>query len=125
MKFAKWIFLVSGIFGLITTIPLAFTEKKMLVQQPEFYYGFVFLDICLQIVYIIIATSPIRFRPMMIPAFLAKASGLIALSWLYLINRVTPQWMVIGAVDGVFAVLFLIGYFLTSKNYEKLKYSKS
>jgi len=120
MKLAKWIFLIAGIFGLILTIPLVFAEKMMSVQQPEFYYGFVFLDICLQIVYVIISTSPIRFRPMMIPAFIAKASGTVALTLLYLIGRVSFQWIVIGAVDGVFAVLFLIGYFSTPKNYEKL-----
>ena len=119
MKLAKWIFLIAGIFGLISTIPLAFAEKIMSVQQPVFYYGFVCLDICLQIVYIIISTSPMRFRPMMIPAFLAKASGTVALTWLYLIDKVSTQWITIGAVDGIFAILFLIGYFSIPKNYEK------
>jgi len=119
MKFAKWTFLIAGLFGLVTTIPLAFAEKRMSVQQPEFYYGFVFLDICLQIIYIIISTSPIRFRPIMIPAFLAKASGTIALTWLYLVNRVSSQWIAIGTVDGIFAILFLIGYFFTATNNEK------
>jgi hypothetical protein len=119
MKLAKWIFLIAGIFGLITTIPLVFAEKMMSVQQPEFYYGFVFLDICLQVVYIIISTSPIRFRPMMIPAILAKASGTIALTWLYFTDQVSLQWITIGAIDGVFAILFLIGYFSTPKGYEK------
>ena len=119
MKLAKWIFLIAGIFGLVTTIPLVFAEKMMSVQQPEFYYGFVFLDICLQVVYIIISTSPIRFRLMMIPAFLAKASGTIALTWLCLIGQVSLQWIAIGAVDGVFAILFLIGFFSTPKVYEK------
>jgi len=119
MKLAKWIFLIAGIFGLITTIPLVFAEKMMSVQQPEFYYGFVFLDICLQVVYIIISTSPIRFRPMMIPAILAKASGTIALTWLYFTDQVSLQWITIGAIDGVFAILFLIVFFSTPKGYEK------
>ena len=29
MKLAKWIFLIAGIFGLLSTIPLAFAEKRM------------------------------------------------------------------------------------------------
>ena len=115
MKLTKWIFLIAGIFGLLITVPLVFAEKIMAVQQPEFYYGFVFLDICLQIVYIIISISPIRFRPIMIPAFLAKASGTVTLSWLYLTDRVPMPWVAIGAIDGVFAVLFIIGYFSTPK----------
>ena len=116
MKLVKWIFLIAGIFGLISTIPLAFAEKTISVQQPEFYYGFVFLNICLQIIYIIISKSPVRFRPIMIPAVLAKASGTIALTWLYLIGRVSSQWLAIGAVDGVFAILFIISYFSTPKS---------
>jgi hypothetical protein len=121
MKLTKWIFLIAGIFGLLVTVPLVFAEKIMAVKQPEFYYGFVFLDICLQIVYIIISRSPIRFRPIMIPAFLAKASGTVTLTWLYLIDCVSSRWIAIGAVDGVFAVLFFIGYFLTPKNFNNQK----
>jgi hypothetical protein len=118
MKFAKWTFLIAGIIGLISTIPLAFAEKLMSVQQPEFYYGFVFLDICFQIVYLIISTSPIRFRPMMIPSFVAKASGTIALTWLFFIDKVSFQWIAFAAIDGIFAILFLISFFITPKDFK-------
>jgi uncharacterized membrane protein len=113
MKPAKWIFLVAGILGLLSTTPLVFAEKTMAVTQPEFYYGFVCLDICWQILYLFLSSDPIRYRPMMIPAFLAKASGTVALTWLYLLGRVTGQWVAIGAVDGVFAILFLVAYWAT------------
>ena len=118
MKFTKWTFLIAGIIGLISTIPLAFAEKRMLVQQPEFYYGFVFLDICFQIIYIIISTSPIRFRLMMIPSFIAKASGTIALTWLFFIGKVSFQWIAFAAIDGIFAILFLISFFVTPKDFK-------
>lgn len=49
-------------------------------------------------------------RPMMIPAFLEKGSGTIALTWLYLLGRVSTQWVAIGALDGVFAILFLVAF---------------
>ena len=118
MKFAKWIFLIAGIFGLLSTIPLAFAEKMMAVKQPEFFYGFVFLDICWQILYLFLSSDPVRYRPMMIPAFLAKGSGTVALTWLYLIGRVSIQWIAIGAVDGVFAVLFLVAFWATRSEYK-------
>ena len=114
MRLAKWIFLIAGIFGLPSTIPLAFAEKVMEVKQPEFYYGFVFLDICWQILYLVLSSRPVRYRPMMIPAFLAKGSGTIALTWLYLLGRVSTQWVAIGALDGVFAVLFLVAFWTIS-----------
>ena len=113
MKIAKWFFLIAGIFGLLFTIPLAFTENLMEVKQPEFYYGFVFLDICWQILYLVLSTDPVRYRPMMIPAILAKGSGTVALTWLYLIGRVSSQWIAIGALDGIFAILFLIAFLAT------------
>ncbi len=55
MKFAKWIFLIAGILGLLSTIPLVFAEKVMGVKQPEFYYGFVCLDVCWQILYLFLS----------------------------------------------------------------------
>ena len=113
MKLAKWIFLIAGILGLLSTVPLAFAEKVMAVKQPEFYYGFVFLNICWQILYVFISSDPVRYRPMMIPAFLAKSSGTVALTWLYLLGRVPSHWIAIGAVDGVFAVLFLVAFWVT------------
>ena len=113
MKLAKWIFLIAGILGLLSTVPLAFAEKVMAVKQPEFYYGFVFLNICWQILYLFIFLDPVRYRPMMIPAFLAKSSGTVALTWLYLLGRVPSQWIAIGAVDGVFAVMFLVAFWAT------------
>jgi uncharacterized membrane protein len=119
MKLAKWIFLIAGIFGLLSTVPLAFAEKMMGVKQPEFYYGFIFLNICWQILYFFISTDPVRFRPMMIPAFLAKGSGTVALTWLYLIGRVASQWLAIGTVDGVFAILFVIAFLVTRSEFKK------
>lgn len=113
MKLARWIFLIAGIFGLLSTIPLAFAEKVMGVNQPEFYYGFVLLNICWQILYLFLSSDPVRYRPIMIPAFLAKSSGTVALTWLYLQGRVSIQWIAIGAVDGMFAILFLVAYLVT------------
>lgn len=113
MRLAKWIFLVAGGFGLLATVPLLFTESAMGVKQPEFYYGFVCLNLCWQILYLFLSSDPVRYRSMMIPAFLAKASGAIALSWLYLLTRVSTQWIVIGAVDGLFAILFVVAYWST------------
>ena len=108
MKVAKWIFLIAGILGLLSTVPLAFAERIMGAKQPEFYYGFVFLNISWQILYLFIASDPLRYRPMMIPAFLAKCSGAVALTWLFLLGRVSSQWVAVGALDGGFAILFLI-----------------
>jgi len=113
MRLAKWIFLLAGVSGLLCTVPLLFAENTMGGRQAEFYYGFVCLDICWQILYLFLSSDPIRYRPMTIAAFLAKGSGTIALTWLYLLARVSVQWIVIGAVDGIFAMFFAIAYWAT------------
>lgn len=47
MKFAKLVFLVAGIYGLIVVLPQYFLESKVGVDSPppithpEFYYGFI------------------------------------------------------------------------------------
>ena len=119
MKLAKWIFLIAGIFGLLSTLPLAFTEKIMGVKQPEFYYGFVYLNICWQVLYLFISKDPVRFQLMMIPAILAKGSGTITLTWLYLQGRLSSQWLAIAVVDGMFAVLFLVAFLTIRSGFKK------
>jgi hypothetical protein len=104
---------MAAISGLLSTVPLALSEKVMEVKQPEFFYGFVFLNICWQISYLFLSSNPVRYRPMMIPAFLAKGSGTVALTWLYLLGRVSGQWIAVGTLDGVIAVLFLVAFWAT------------
>ena len=103
---------------MLSTIPLALAEKVIEVKQPEFYYGFVLLNICWQILYLFLSSNPVLYRPMMIPAFLAKGSGAVALTWLYLLGRVSSQWVAIGALVGVFAVLFLVGFWATRNKFK-------
>ena len=115
MRLAKWIFLIAGIWGLLALLPLLFAERMMGVLQPELYYGFVCLNICWQVAYLLISTEPARYRPMMIVAILAKGSAFVALTWLYLLERVAVHWAAIGALDGLLAVLFLAAFLATRR----------
>ena len=121
MKLAKWTFRTAGIFGLIVMLPMLFLEKQIeqimppSVNHPEFFYGFVILNICWQVLYLFVAKDPARFRPIMIPSFFAKASGPVALMWLYLQGRISSQWITTTIMDGVFAILFLISFWVTGR----------
>ena len=121
MKLARWTFRTAGFFGLIAMVPLLFMEKLIVqimppaVNHPEFFYGFVILNLCWQILYLFLSKDPIRFRPMMIPSFFAKASGPIALIWLYVQGRISQQWITTTILDGVFAVLFLVSFWVTGQ----------
>ena len=51
----------------------------------------------------------------MLLAFLAKASAPLALVWLVLQDRISSQWVASAILDGVFALLFLIAFWLTGR----------
>lgn len=121
MKLAKWTFRTAGIFGLIVMVPMLFIEKLIVeimppaVKHPEFFYGFVLLNICWQILYLIVSKDPIRLRPIMIPSFFAKASGPVALLWLHFQDRISSQWVTTIYMDALFAILFLVSYWVTGR----------
>jgi len=45
------------------------------ITHPGFFYGFVGIGLAWQVAFIIIATDPVRFRPLMIPCILEKSVG--------------------------------------------------
>jgi hypothetical protein len=63
-----------------------------------------------QLVYFLIGSDPVRFRPMMLLAALAKASFVGTLVTLLALGRIGMQWLGFAAFDGTFVVLFLVAY---------------
>jgi hypothetical protein len=80
MKFAKLVFLIAGVIGLIELMPLYFTfdvigrQDPPAISHPGFYYGFVGVALAWQVAFIVISRDPVRLRPMMIPAPSSKNS---------------------------------------------------
>ena len=78
MKFAKIIFLVAGIYGVVLLAPLYFifdmigAQDPPPITHPAFFYGFAGLGLAWQLAFFIISHEPLRFRPMMIPSILEK-----------------------------------------------------
>lgn len=121
MKFARWAFLVAGIYGLLVITPLYFMESYINKQipppisHPEFFYGFVGVGLAWQILFLVVASDPQRFRAMMLPSILEKISYGIALTVLRQQNRIAISSFRIGMIDWIFAVLFMISFFRTPK----------
>jgi hypothetical protein len=121
MKFAKRVFLISGIYGLIVVLPLYFLEEKTgrdyppAITHPEYYYGFVGVTAAWQILYLMISTDPVRFRPLMIPPILAKSSFVVAVTILFLQGRVSSTMLGASMIDLLLVVLFFISYLRTPK----------
>lgn len=116
MKFAKILFWVAGIWGVLMFAPLYFIfnligrQEPPPITHPGFYYGFAAMALAWQFALFAIATNPARFRPMMIPAALGKIGWGLAVMVLYVQGRISGGDMALGAVDLLLAFLFLIAF---------------
>jgi hypothetical protein len=120
MKFAKIVFRIAAIWGVLVLTPLYFIFDLIGQKDPPpithaaFYYGFISVGLAFQAVFFVIAGDPIRLRPMMIPSVLEKFGYGATLLVLYFQNRLHPQDLALGGVDLLFGVLFLAAFFKTS-----------
>lgn len=88
MKFARYTFLIAGVYGLLALVPQYFMENQIgidnppAITHPEYFYGFVGVAIGFQLVFIIISTDPQKYRPLILPSLVEKFSFVIAAAFL-------------------------------------------
>ena len=123
MRFAKIVFLVAGIEGLLILSPMYFLEDKIgrdtppAITHPENFYGFIGVALAWQVLFLVLSTDPVRYRPMILPAILEKVAWGTALIVLFWQGRLAPSTLAIGSVDWIFAFLFIASYFTTKSNH--------
>jgi hypothetical protein len=119
MKFAKIVFSIAGIWGFLIITPLYFLfdvipqKDPPAITHPGFYYGFVGCALAWQVAFCFIATDPVRYRPLMLPSILEKATYAIAIVVLVSQGRTNPHDLVFAATDALLGILFVIAYFAT------------
>lgn len=121
MRFAKTLFLIAGIYGLVVLLPQYFLEEKNgrdfppAITHPEYYYGFIGVALAWQVLFIIISRDPLRYRQMMIPSVMEKAGFGIAVVLLYLQHRVSMMLLGAATIDLILGLLFILAYIRTGK----------
>src|SRR5580765_7877315 len=121
MKFAKIVFLIAAIWGFLIITPLYFLfdlvgkKDPPPVTHPAFYYGFVGVALVWQFAFLIIASDPVRFRPLMIAAILEKLVYAIPLIILVSQKRMHPNDLVFAGIDLFLCVLFVMAYLRTPR----------
>ena len=121
MRFARIVFLVAGIYGLIVLLPLYFMEEQTgrdyppPITHPEYYYGFIGIAVAWQLVFLVMSRDPVRYRPLMLPAIVEKVSFGIPVAMLYFQQRVSTFILGAAMADSFLGVLFLIAYLKTAK----------
>ena len=119
MRFAKIVFWVAAIWGFLVLTPLYFMFDLISrndpppITHPGFFYGFVGLGLAWQVAFIVIATDPARYRPLMIPCILEKVSWSAAVIILVLQGRMHKSDLVFVGTDLLLGLLFIIAYFKT------------
>jgi hypothetical protein len=116
MRFARWVFLVAGICGIVITAPMSFLEERLgldsppAITHPEFYYGFIGVTLAWQFLFLAIAFDPMRLRLAMPAAIFEKTSFVIAILVLWMVGRATGSVVGFAALDAVWMVLFSIAF---------------
>ncbi len=119
MRFARIVFLIAGIYGLLILAPIYFMEGKIgqdtppAITHPEYFYGFLGAGLAWQVLFLALSKDPVRYRAMILPSVLEKVSYGIALVVLFSQQRLPLSVLAVGSVDWIFAFLFLAAYFKT------------
>lgn len=119
MKFAKVVFRVAAIWGVLVITPLYFMfdligrQDPPPITHPAFFYGFVGLALAWQIAFFFIASDPVRYRPLMIPSMFEKFSYAAAVIVLVSQARTRPSDLVFAGTDLLLGVLFVFAYLKT------------
>ena len=113
--------MIAGIWGILVLVPLYFLEKKTgidhppAITHPEYFYGFVGVALAWQVLFLIVARDPERFRLAMLPAILEKFSFVISTYVLYSLDRVNPTMVIAASVDLLLGLLFVISFLKTAQ----------
>lgn len=113
VRFARWVFLLAGIIGLLEIVPLYFYAATLghtqppPITHPDFYYGFVGLALAWQVAFLIISRDPLRYLPLMPALFLEKFLYPAGVFILYAQGRVAQQMLGGASLDVVWLALFV------------------
>ncbi len=116
MTFAKRVFAVAAAYGFVGIVPQYFMEAKNgrdfppAITHPEYYYGFLGVALAWQVLFVLIARDPPRYRPAMLPGALEKIGFGAACVALWMQGRTSGATLAVGCIDLVFALLFLVAF---------------
>lgn len=117
MKFTKIVYGIAAAYGFISLLPLYFLIGRVghdappPITHPEFYYGFLGVTLLWQIVFVLIARDPHRYRPIMPLAILEKFIYSVPVLMLFLTGRVHSNIVRSSFADPIFGILFIMAYF--------------
>ena len=116
MKYAKYVYTVAGVYGILVIAPIFLMEQQMnvafppAITHPEQFYGFLVAVLAWQFAFLLIGRDPVRYRPLMLPTLIEKFGYVIAVAILYAQGRIPTMLLGFVFVDLVLGVLFVMAY---------------
>ena len=123
MKFAKYVFIAAGVWGIAVLTPLFFLvditgrSYPAPTDYPHFYYGFLAVAMAWQFAFLAISSNPARYRLLMIPAFIEKAGYIVATTLLYSQGRISADEVGTAIPDSLLLVLFVVAFLKTPRTF--------
>jgi len=114
MRFARVVFVGAGIWGVGVLMPFYWLvdvtgrSYSAPTEYPHFFYGFLSVAMAWQIAFLLIGSSPGRFRPLMIPSILEKFGYVGTLAVLYWNAHISATDAQAAVPDLVLAILFVV-----------------
>jgi hypothetical protein len=121
MKFARVAFLIAGVWGIVVLTPLYFLvdltgrQYAAPADYPQFFYGFLSVAMAWQIAFLVIGSSPARFRPLMIPSIVEKFGHVMGVAVLYGQGRLSVADATAAGPDLLLGGLFVLAFAMTPK----------
>jgi hypothetical protein len=119
MRFAKIVFTVAGIWGIVVLTPLFFlldvTGRRYAppADYPQFFYGFLSVTFAWQLAFLLIGRNPVRFRPLMLPGIVEKLGYVLILIALHGMARISTTDAMAAVPDLLLGVLFIAAFVKT------------
>jgi hypothetical protein len=116
VKFAKVVFAVAGVVGILQLLPLYFLfdfvgqRVPPVINHPEFYFGFVGVALAWQVVFLLIGTDPYRYRVVMVLSILEKGAYVSTLAVLLTQHRIGLSTALPATSDLILGTLFIVAY---------------
>jgi hypothetical protein len=114
MRFARVVFIGAGVWGIAVLMPIYWlfdvTGRSYgpPTDYPHFFYGFLSVAMAWQIAFLMIGSSPIRFRPLMIPSIFEKLGYVGTLAVLHGNGRISAVDAQAAVPDFLLAILFIV-----------------
>ena len=121
MRFARFVFIAAGIWGIAVLVPLYFLidvtgrQYEAPSSYPQFFYGFIGVALAWQLVFLLIGSDPARYRLLMIPAVVEKCGFAIPTALLYRQGRIPAADASAAIPDVVLGTLFILAFLRTRR----------